>query len=124
MGRDIKYEEYLLSGKTIYKCSICDCLFNEMQPLIHHYSSAHTSKKSEITADIPVKDFESTEEDEDIDIKIEPLEPCNLMKKQIEAVHGRKIPANSRKLMKTEKFVKPQSLNYRSYNKNKHYDYK
>ena len=45
---DIEFEECLINGATLYKCSTCGKLFTETLLLIDHYSSNHVSKITDL----------------------------------------------------------------------------
>ena len=71
---DIEFEECLLNGTTLYKCSTCGELFTETLLLIDHYSSNHVSKitdlkEVEVTDVIDVCNFTKINDADDTKVR-------------------------------------------------------
>ena len=47
---DVEFQECILDGKTIYKCSKCEKFFSETKLLVEHYSSEHTHHDDDSTS--------------------------------------------------------------------------
>ena len=54
---DVEFQECILDGKTIYKCSKCEKFFSETKLLVEHYSSEHTHHDDNSTSGFQKENF-------------------------------------------------------------------